>query len=383
MPLEVSENTESDLKILQIPSWLDVDNKGPEQNLFHDFTATINELEGITSGMIYAEMHPQQFSRKYLQLDDLNFPYLGMRAWTPPKRGFLWKTWKSKYFNLFEEFYERYWTPDILHAHSILAGIAAMAISDRTGIPFGITEHISRENIEGLSHTYRKSYSALAARAEYITTVSQQNKEFLEEFLSREVKLIPNFIDTDFFYPKQQVIDTPLFISIGEPAFTKGFDRLIRSFKDIKKQLPKAHLILVEKIRDRKEVIDPLIKKYNLKDSITLPGIVGKEEVRKLLHSSAVYISASRRESFGLTMVEALTCGTPVVATETAGSSDIVNDRVGRMVEQGNVNQLTTAILDVYTHRKEFVPRDLHRYIQENFSVETVLPHWEKLYRDV
>lgn len=383
MPPEASENTEKKTKVLVIPSWSDVDFTSPSQKTYHNFTRALNHSELIQAGMIFAEMHIKQFKRKYIEVEELSYPYIGMRAWSPPKRGFLWRIWLGKYKSLFEKFCAKYWKPDIIHAHSIMAGVAAESISNEYDIPFVLTEHLSEQNLEELHPKYQKKYKEVAPQAETITSVSSGNSEYLQVKLDAEVIKIPNFIDADFFYPKQKIVDKPIFISIGEPAYTKGLDLILQSFADIKSQLPEAVLILVDKIRDRKKYVDPIIKKRNLKESVILTGIIDSQEVRKLLHSASVYISASRYESFGMSMIESISCGTPLVATETAGSIDIVNQNVGRITEQENTDEITKAILDIYTHRKNYSPKKLHTYVKENFSTQNILPQWEKVYRNV
>lgn len=114
-----------------------------------------------------------------------------------------------------------------------------------------------------------------------------------------------------------------------------------------------------------------------------MTGIVDKYEIRRLLQSAAIYISASRHESFGVTMVESLMCGTPVVATETDGSLDILEKSVGRLVEQKNKEQLTEAILEVYHDRKKYKPQNLHNYAAKRYGEGSVVQLWENLYRNV
>lgn len=362
---------------------MDVDMKTPAQSIFARFAEAINKQRGLSAGVIYAEMELRQLKRRYISTDKLAIPYLGMRAWAPPKRGVLWNKWLKKYLQLYDKYCEVFWTPDILHAHSILAGIAAQYIAKERSIPFILTEHMPQENILKLSRDYHRYYAEIAENAGFITTVSRENQRFLQEKLSREISHIPNFINTEFFQTKRKVAKDPVFISIGEPAYTKGLDILLRSFIEIKKQLPNAILILVDKIRDRAKYIDPIIRKHKLKESVVLTGILDREEVRKLLQSASVYISASRMESFGLTMIESLSVGTPLVATKTAGSMDIVDKSIGRIVPQEDEEQLRKAILDVYIHRNSFKPQKLHDYVEKKFSHSAVIPQWLKLYQDV
>ncbi len=370
-------------KILYIPSWIDVDFKSPGQSTFTRFPEAIAGHGDTTVGMIYAEMHIQQFKRVYIETENAPYPYLGMRAWTPPKRGSMWNTWMKKYLELYEKYTEKHWVPDVIHSHGILGGIIADEIYKKHKIPFIHTEHLGKTEVDRLPGDYIKRFKSLAKNAKALTTVSSGNKKFLDEKIGAEFKLVPNFTDNEFFQAKTKATDQPVFISIGEPAYTKGLDNLLNSFVEIRKELPEAILILVDKIRDRKAVVDPIIKKQKLKRSVIMTGIVDKYEIRRLLQSAAIYISASRHESFGVTMVESLMCGTPVVATETDGSLDILEKSVGRLVEQKNKEQLTEAILEVYHDRKKYKPQNLHNYAAKRYGEGSVVQLWENLYRNV
>lgn len=370
-------------KILYIPSWIDVDFKSPAQSTFTNFPAVISKLDDTEVGMIYAEMHVQQFRRRYIYTDKVNYPYLGMRAWTAPKRGRLWSVWLRKYVELYEKFIKEYWKPDIIHSHGVLAGVAANELYEKYKIPFVHTEHLGETEMKQLPKSYRIRYETIAKNATAITTVSRENRDYMEQWLKIDVLHVPNFVDVEHFQAKNKVIDQPVFISIGEPAHTKGLDILMKSFIRVKEEIPEAMLILVDKIRDRKVVVDPIVKKNKLKQSIIMTGIVDRQEIKRLLQSASVYVSASRHESFGMAMVEALASGTPVVATKTAGSKDILEKSVGLLVEQKDEEGLAKAMVDAYVHRKKYRPEKLHGYIAKKYAEAVILPSWQKIYQSV
>lgn len=376
-------NTDGNMKILFIPSWIDVEFKSPAQSTFTNFPKVIGELDGIETGMIYAEMHVKQFRRKYITVNSLPYPYLGMRAWAPPKRGRLWNIWIKKYLELYEKFVEKYWKPDVIHAHSVLAAIAAMHIGEKHDIPYILTEHLPVEKIKDLPKGYHEKYQQVGKTAHTLTTVSSEGRDFLEKKLSRTVKRIHNFVDIDFFNAKNKITEAPVFISIGEPAYTKGLDNILKCFPTVKEAIPDAILILVDKISDRKVYVDPIIKKKKLKQSVVLTGIVDKNEVKRLLQSAAVYVSASRQESFGMTMVEALASGTPLVATKTAGSNEIFKGGTGLQVNQDDNDALAEAMIEVYRNRENYKPNKLHNYVMKKFSQNMILPKWKNIYRNV
>ena len=106
-----------------------------------------------------------------------------------------------------------------------------------------------------------------------------------------------------------------------------------------------------------------------------------RELVRHLCESSALVLP-SRAESFGCVLVEALACGTPVVATRCGGPEDIVREDVGRLVAPGDERALATAIEEVLESREQFDPERLRAYALENFSWDRVAERVVSVYRE-
>jgi len=95
-------------------------------------------------------------------------------------------------------------------------------------------------------------------------------------------------------------------------------------------------------------------------------------EVVRYMQDSALLVLPSRRESLGTVLVEALACGTPVVATRCGGPQDIVNDQVGVLVPPEDPEALARGIERVLDNRASYDPAKLRAYSLENFGVESV-----------
>ncbi len=92
------------------------------------------------------------------------------------------------------------------------------------------------------------------------------------------------------------------------------------------------------------------------------------------MRESALLVLPSRTETFGAVLIEALACGTPVVATKCGGTEDIVNESVGLLVPKENPEALAKAIIEVVVERQKFDSTKLRNYALENFD-------WEKIAR--
>ena len=96
---------------------------------------------------------------------------------------------------------------------------------------------------------------------------------------------------------------------------------------------------------------------------------------------SAVVVLPSRAESFGAVLVEALACGTPVVATRCGGPEDIVTPEVGELVPVGDPDALATALGDALRESGRRDPARLRAYALEHFGWDSIVDRIHEIYR--
>lgn len=133
----------------------------------------------------------------------------------------------------------------------------------------------------------------------------------------------------------------PVIIAIGRLHKEKGFSFLLRVFAILHKTHDANLLILGE--GEERQSLEIEIKTLGVEHHVSLPGFV--RDPFAYLRRSTVYALSSESESFGLTLVEALSVGIPVVSTDTEGPRDILNDdKLGELVPFGNVEGFAAAL---------------------------------------
>jgi glycosyltransferase involved in cell wall biosynthesis len=139
--------------------------------------------------------------------------------------------------------------------------------------------------------------------------------------------------------------NAPTVVFLGRLRKYKGVQILLRAMASVKDQIPGSRLVVVGDGPYR-GVLEKKSLELGLQDAVTFVGHVSQEEKVRLLRTAHVAASPSPKEGWGLTVVEANACGTPVVASRSPGLRDSVRDgETGFLVNHGNHADLAARIV--------------------------------------
>lgn len=272
---------------------------------------------------------------------------------------------------MFKQYIKKYGVPNLIHLHSFLYGDLAMWIKENYNINYIVTEHSSgflRNLYNNKEINYAKN---VFYKASYNIAVSQDFKKLLEIKFQTTFHYVPNTIDTNFFNFKNNVNASNSFSFINVAFLNKNKNQalLIEAFSTAFRGNANVSLTIVG---DGEEYhnLRGLIKSLNMQNQITLHGVASREEVLELLQDANAFVLSSQYETFGIVMIEAMSCGLPVVATKCGGSESIViNDKLGILVDKG-IKDLAEGMLTLYnsTYNKEYI----RSYVIKNFSSEVI-----------
>lgn len=181
-------------------------------------------------------------------------------------------------------------------------------------------------------------------------------------FLNHRTQVVYNGVDTDWFDPtilamerdntrRAYNIDAHAFVIVAVAAFRpeKGHRILVRAFGKIAKELPQAHLFLVGDGPLREEIARA-VDSSGLAQRITFTGSL--PDVRPVLSASDLTVIPSTAETFSMAMLESLSMGVPVVATDVGGAREaVIHDSTGLVVPPGDATALAEAIISLATDR--------------------------------
>lgn len=162
------------------------------------------------------------------------------------------------------------------------------------------------------------------------------------------------------------------FLSVGRLAPQKGFDILIKSFEIVINKIPSAHLTILGEGSLKQELQDQA-EKLGIKENISFIGF--RDNPYPYYYFSDMYILSSRWEGFPNTLLEAMACGTKVVATNCkSGPREILGDNeYGTLVEEGDYRSLANGIIKSISEKNKTGDR------ANFFHIDNIIKEYEKV----
>jgi len=148
-----------------------------------------------------------------------------------------------------------------------------------------------------------------------------------------------------------------ILFSLGRLVERKGFDKVIKVLPDVIKKVPNIKYLIAGAGHEYNN-LNVLIKKLNLKDRVIMLGKVNEEEKWALLKLCDIFISPSREingdvEGFGIVFLEANLAGKPVIAGDSGGVRDAVEDHVnGILIDPESEEAIADGILELALNQR-------------------------------
>jgi glycosyltransferase involved in cell wall biosynthesis len=253
--------------------------------------------------------------------------------------------------------------PDIIHVHGWGSYVIekSLFIGKNLGIPTVLTPHefFHKENL------VKKIYTAINKRLllkqpDIVITLTRRQKLEIERFTKKCVT-IPNGIDIKEF-EKMKFKDFGYIISVGRLEKYKGFDRIL----DMSKRLRKKVVIVGRKTNYYFKLINR-IKKERI-DAKIYPN-ASRQTLLKLLEGASLFVSASKREGFGISIIEALASGLPVISTPVGVAPELPKEFVRTFSSDDKLDE----VIEEFYGRKKEVFEKARKYTVENFSWESII----------
>jgi glycosyltransferase involved in cell wall biosynthesis len=290
-------------------------------------------------------------------------------------------------FGSFRTLVKRGWRPDIIHAHVYTAGAPGVILGKLYGIPVVITEHWDVFLDHNLNSFERLKARFAMNKAKTILPVSLALKMAMEAYgIISRFRVIPNAVNAEVFYlmpsDGDRVRSKKRILFVGMLTPVKGVPFLLQAVSYLKGQRQDFTLDIVGSGPNGLEY-EELARKLNISDEVKFHGLIPKAEVAEFMRGCAFLVAPSLHETFGVTLIEAMACGKPVIATENGGSREIVDGNVGILVPSQDFNALAEAMNHMLDNYQSYPPERIAKYAKDKYGYEAVGHELDRIYTEL
>lgn len=238
-------------------------------------------------------------------------------------------------------------------------------------------------------------------RADAVITVGSKLKEWIIDDLNADAKKvfsIPNGVDVKSFkfavegrkeiLKKHGLNNSPVILFTKHFSPRYGAQYLIPAMKKIIKEYPSVRLIMTNDDTWKEKIIN-LAKKYGVINNILLPGYLPYEDLPKYYSACDVFVhpSINDQETFGISLIEAMACSKPVIATAVAGPKEIIEggDNVGLLIPPKNSEAIANAVIELLNNpsKRNQICENARRYVESKYTWKKVAEETSKVYQHV
>jgi glycosyltransferase involved in cell wall biosynthesis len=207
----------------------------------------------------------------------------------------------------------------------------------------------------------RFSYPLSARRATVVSTVSAHSKADMVRYYGispERIHVIPEGVDTTLFRPiadrravaewRQRVLgrDVPAILYVGKPTERRNLPRLLRAFARLRTGHRLPHMLLLIGTALPGVSFDPLIAELGLREDVVTIGHADHSEIVLAYNAADVMVYPSSYEGFGMPVLEAMSCGTPVIALNNTAFPEFAGG-VACLLPDAEVETLERGIIDL------------------------------------
>ena len=283
---------------------------------------------------------------------------------------------------------------DVLHVHYAIPHAYAAYMAKKMlkeqliNIPIVTTLHGTDITLVGNHPSYKTAVTFSINKSDIVTCVSKSLMEDTREFfgITREIKVIPNFIDIDKYDKKHNLCernmiadgDEKIIVHVSNFRPLKRIKDVLEIFKKINEKI-NSKLIMVGDGPEKKKAKE-FLRKYNLKNKVIFLGKTN--QVDEILCSSDLFLLPSEKESFGLAALEAMALKVPVVSSNAGGLKDLnINGNSGYTSDVGDIDSMAQNAIKILTDNSLEKKYRIQAFENaKKYDIKKVIPLYEKIY---
>ena len=128
--------------------------------------------------------------------------------------------------------------------------------------------------------------------------------------------------------------------------------------------------------------LEQMVSALGLEEKIEFAGLTARADVPGAMSKGRILVSASEAETFGVTLIEGMALGMPIVATRSGGPDSIVTPEVGKLVDEWSAAAIADAIEEVIRHIDRYDPAKMRAHCEARYSTSVVSDALKSIYAD-
>jgi L-malate glycosyltransferase len=287
---------------------------------------------------------------------------------------------------------------DLMHVHyaiphAVSAYLARQVLRrSKKDLKFITTLHGTDITLVGLEPSFMPLVKFSIEESDGVTTVSRflKEKTLTNYNIEKDIGVIYNFIDIEKYKPKESELFRKHLAPCGEKVLvhTSNF-RLVKRVADtirviekVRKEVP-AKLVLVGDGPDRSDC-ERLARELDLQKDVIF---LGKQDgLTEIINAADIFLMPSQSESFGLSALEAMACGVPVVSTSVGGLPELnIHNETGYIAEIGDIDRMAKYTIELLTNEKRYksFSKNSRDRAVKNFDKDLIVPKYVDYYEKV
>ncbi len=272
---------------------------------------------------------------------------------------------------------------DLIHVNRIYpAGLIGLFIKYKYKKPLLLTEHFTgylSDRADSLSRIEKKLAAFIFSKADHICTVSENLKRSMQQLgFKNTYSVVPNVVDTGLFKPGSKKSEVFHILHVSSMLDQhKNVSGILRVIKRLEKEKVKFRFVMVG---ERSSQYVPLIKELGIpKEKIVLKEQIPHNEIPAYMQAADLFVLFSNYENLPCVILEAFSCGVPVISTDTGGIAEFFPEEFGELIPVKNEEALFYAILE---QMKKPAPDKIkmHNYAIANFDKMVIADRFTAIY---
>ncbi len=287
---------------------------------------------------------------------------------------------------------------DLIHVHAnkYFSTDMGALVAKLKNTPLAYSPHAGTFGRSLFGRIHNQTVGRLALSADVVICVSEHEKSLIEAsgVGVKRLEVLPNGVDVKRYEshfkfdrrPLSQHEEHPTVLYVGRLSSHKGIDTLITAAPLVLEKIPEAKFVAAGPDGGALASSKLKVKSENLEERFTFAGEVSEEEKISLMQKADVFVLPSRSEAFGITVVEAMAAGCPVVVSDIPALTEIVSDGQTGLVfpvddEKSLADKIIRLLSDQNLNQK--LSKNAKEKVQERYNWQKIIGRLERIYQRI